>query len=87
MMFTHQRIRAMRTTLSIDDRALEAARKLAAARNQSLGRVVSDLVMRGLAVRADYPGRDDDGFPVFHVAEDSPPITLEDVRRDEDEPV
>lgn len=75
----------MRTTLSIDDDALEAARKLAVARNQSLGRVVSDLMRRGLAARAVYSA-DQSGFPVFGVAEDSPPITLEDVKRDEDEP-
>lgn len=75
----------MRTTLSIDDDALEAARKLAEARKQPLGRVVSDLIRRGLAARAEYRTRGD-GFPVFGVAEDSPPITLEDVKRDEDEP-
>lgn len=75
----------MRTTLSIDDRALDIARKLAAARNQPLGRVVSDLMLRGLAARTSYPATDD-GFPVFQIAEDSPPITLEDVKRDEDDP-
>ncbi|CAN5334597.1 antitoxin [soil metagenome] len=76
---------SMRTTLSIDDEALAAARKLAAARNQSLGQVVSDLMRRGLAARTAY-APNEDGFPVFGVAEDSPPITLEDVKRDEDEP-
>ncbi len=75
----------MRTTLSLDDDAVEAARKLAAARNQSLGRVVSDLMRQGLTARRAYPVTDDD-FPVFRVAQDSPPITLEDVKRDEDEP-
>jgi hypothetical protein len=75
----------MRTTLSIDDDALEAARKLAVVRHQPLGRVVSDLVRCGLAARTPYPARED-GFPVFRVAEDSPPITLEDVQRGEDEP-
>jgi hypothetical protein len=75
----------MRTTLTIDDDLLEAARKLAQARRQSVGRVVSDLMRRGLAARAAayQPG---EGFPVFAVAEDSPPITLEDVKRDEDDP-
>ena len=75
----------MRTTLTLDDEALAAARKLAAARNQPLGRVVSDLMRRGLAARVPYPASKD-GFPVFSVAEDSPPITLEDVKRDEDDP-
>ena len=75
----------MRTTVTIDDDVLEAARKLAVARDQSLGTVVTDLMRRGLAVRRDYPA-DGDGFPTFEVREDSPPITLEDVKRDEDEP-
>lgn len=75
----------MRTTLTIDDNALEAARKLAMTRNQSLGRVVSDLMLRGLTVRTNYPANSG-GFPVFQVADDSPPITLEDVQRGEDEP-
>jgi len=75
----------MRTTLTLDDEALAAARKLATARNQPLGRVVSDLMRRGLAVRSAY-STSQDGFPVFSVAEDSPPITLEDVKRDEDGP-
>jgi hypothetical protein len=74
----------MRTTVAIDDDVLEAARKLAAARDQSLGRVVSDLMRRGLAVRAE-PRVRDLGFPTFEVRDDSPPITLEDVKRDEDE--
>lgn len=85
-MHRHQRINAgMRTTLSIDDDALEAARKLAAARNQPLGRVVSELLRRGLAARSAYTGARDE-FPTFRVAEGSPPISLEDVKRDEDEP-
>jgi hypothetical protein len=74
----------MRTTVAIDDDVLEAARKLAAARDQSLGQVVSDLMRRGLAVRVEHPGRNR-GFPTFDVRDDSPPITLEDVKRDEDE--
>jgi len=75
----------MRTTVAIDDDVLEAARKLAEARDQSLGKVVSELMRRGLAIRSDYlsGGRH---FPTFAVREDSPPITLEDVKRDEDEP-
>ena len=74
----------MRTTVAIDDDVLDAARKLAAARDQSLGQVVSELMRRGLALRTEYPA-DEGGFPTFEVRDDSPPITLEDVKRDEDE--
>lgn len=80
----HQSIETMRTTLNFEDDALEAARKLAASRHQPLGQVVSDLVRRGLAVRSDYAGKNKD-FPVLRVAKDSPPITLEDVQRGEDD--
>ena len=74
----------MRTTLAIDDDVLAAARKLAAAQDRSLGQVVSDLMRRGLSVRTGYQ-TDKGGFPTFQVREDSPPITLEDVKRDEDD--
>jgi len=74
----------MRITVTIDDDVLEAARKLAAARDQSLGKVVSELMRRGLALPAEYPAREP-GFPTFEVGHNSPPITLEDVKRDEDE--
>jgi hypothetical protein len=75
----------MRTTVAIDDDVLEAARKLAVARDQPLGKVVSDLMRRGLAIRSEYPAGDRD-FPMFQVREGSLPITLGDVKRDEDEP-
>ncbi len=75
----------MRTTVAIDDDVLQAARKLAAARDQPLGKVVSDLMRRGLSIRREYFGGDA-GFPLFQVREDSPPITLDDVKRDEDDP-
>lgn len=75
----------MRTTLTIDDDVLEAARKMAEARELPLGKVVSQLMRRGLV---DYISRlsVEDGFPTFRVSPDSPPIGLADVERDEDEP-
>jgi len=75
----------VRTTVAIDDDVLEAARRLAAARDEPLGKVVSDLMRRGLAVRREYSSGGSE-FPTFEVRDDSPPITLEDVKRDEDEP-
>ena len=73
----------MRTTLSIDDDLLAAAKSLAQARSVSVGRVLSDLARRGLSTPANTGKRAETGFPVFHVERDDPPITLEDVRRHE----
>jgi hypothetical protein len=75
----------MRTTLTIDDDVLAAAKSLARAKSQSVGRVISDLVRRALAEPSNRPRKTATGFPVFNVAEGAQPITLEDVRKDEDE--
>ena len=73
----------MRTTLDLDPSALEAARQLAKHRAQSLGRVVSDLILRGL--RSDTPMATRNGFPLFAAGPDSKPIMIEDIRRAEDD--
>jgi hypothetical protein len=72
----------MRTTLDIDSTALEAARQLAAHRAQSLGSIVSELILK--ALRADAPVQRRSGFPVF-AAPPGKTITLEDVKRAEEE--
>ena len=74
----------MRTTVAIDDDVLEAARKLAAARNQSLGRTISELMRRGLSAGRQQ-AEPADRFPTFSVRDDSGPITIDDVKADEDE--
>jgi hypothetical protein len=76
----------MRTTLNLDADVLEAARSVAAAEHRSLGSVVSELARRGLAPRASSLTEEDDGFPVFLVAEEAPLITGEMVRAALDEP-
>jgi hypothetical protein len=73
----------MRTTLSIDPEILSAARQIAAARSKSIGEVISELARRGLEARAKTVTRG--GFPVFHVTKGAPPLTPEDIYRDEDE--
>jgi hypothetical protein len=75
----------MRTTLSIDEDILQAARSLAAAEHQSLGRVISDLARRGLSPRADRISSED-GFPVFRVDPGAPVITPDMIRTALDEP-
>ena len=72
----------MRTTLDLTPTALEAARQLAAHRAQSLGTVVSELILKGL--RADAPPARKGGFPVFG-ASAGKTITLDDVKAAEDE--
>jgi len=72
----------MRTTLDIDQTALEAARQLAAHRAQSLGAVVSELILKGL--RAEVPATRKAGFPVF-ANTSGKTITLDDVKAAEDE--
>lgn len=74
----------MRTTLTLDDDLFQAARSMAAQRAVSIGKVVSDLALKGL--RAARPAAARDGFPVFAVDAKAPPITIENVRRADDEP-
>jgi hypothetical protein len=71
----------MRTTLDLDATALAAARQLAVHRSQSLGTVVSELILK--ALQAEAPSARRSGFPVF--AGGNRPITLDDVKRAEDE--
>ncbi|GJM27085.1 MAG: hypothetical protein DHS20C16_35000 [Phycisphaerae bacterium] len=74
----------MRTTISIDDDLFAAAKSLAQAKSQSIGRVISDLMRRGLNATPRVDKKGQKGFPVFRVPSDAHPITLEDVRKDED---
>jgi len=72
----------MRTTLDLSPTALEAARQLATHRAQSLGVVVSELILKGL--RAETPVARKGGFPVF-AGVAGKTITLDDVKAAEDE--
>ena len=76
----------MRTTLTIDDDLMGAVRSLAQAKSESLGKAISDLARRGLNAtpRVRRSARSS-GFPVFSIPKGARPITLEDVRRAEDE--
>jgi hypothetical protein len=74
----------MRTTVDLDDDVLAAAKALAAAERRSLGKVLSELVRRGLAPRVMVV--EDDGlFPVVRVDPGAAPITAEKVRAALDE--
>lgn len=73
----------MRTTLLLDDNLLLAAKSLAHTKSKTLGEIISELALKGLKLlsRVDHKK----GFPVFHVGSDAQPITLEHVKKWEDE--
>ena len=70
----------MRTTLTIDDDVLRAAKSLAAQKGASVGAVISDLARRGLEPRHSVR-YERAGFPVFDVREGAPVFGPEDVAR------
>ena len=74
----------MRTTLTIDDDLLQAAKALANQEHISVGEAASILMRKGLKGQVRMrPGKS--AFPVFDIAEDARPITLEAVKQAEDE--
>ena len=75
----------MRTTVSIDDDLLPAAKALAAQRKVSIGKVISELMRKGLNAETRIePGKG--GFPVFSEPYNARPITLETVKSALEEP-
>ncbi len=74
----------MRTTLTIDDDLLEAAREMAQRQGRSIGEVISELARRGLQPRTKA-GRTRNGVPLLPLRTGAPPVTLEIVNRLRDE--
>jgi len=72
----------MRTTVNIDDDIFGAVKSLANERSVPIGQVISELVRKGLKSQNTYQIEND--FPIFKVSEDSPPITPDQVKTDED---
>lgn len=73
-------IKCVRTTLSLDDDILAAARELANQRGASVGAVISELSRRGLEaerVSSHRVGR----VPTFPARPGAKPITMASVRR------
>lgn len=69
----------MRTTLTIDDDVLEAARAISERRGQPIGAVVSELARRGLT--PPPAARERNGIRLFPPRPDEPPVTPELVKR------
>jgi hypothetical protein len=74
----------VRTTLQIDDDLYQTAKSIAMAENKSIGQVISALLRKALFTK-DYR-EDADDIPTFRVSENAPPLTIEMVRKaDEDQ--
>lgn len=76
----------MRTTLTIDDEILAVAKNIAQDRSESVGKALSELAWKGLnATPRVKKAQNGTSFPVFFVGKRAHPITLDDVRKAEDE--
>ena len=64
----------MRTTLSLDDDVLLAAKAIAGQQGRSLGEVVSELARRSLQRPVSRAERN--GIPLLASQPDSPPVTM-----------
>ena len=73
----------MRTTISLDDDVFDLVRHIAKVRKISLGRAVSDLVSKGLNAQPHI--RTERGLAVFDLPRDSPVVTMDVVKRLENE--
>jgi hypothetical protein len=73
----------MRTTLNLDDDALDMVRQYSEARSVALGKAASELVRKGFS--SPTPTRIVNGIVVFDVPPDSPRITTERVKELESE--
>ncbi len=73
----------MRTTINIDDDILATVRSLARSRSVSVGTIVSELIRKSLQPSLRVGKRNN--LPVFSVPLNAHPITLEDVKKIEDE--
>ena len=75
----------MRTTLTIDDDLFTVAKHLAREKSESIGKALSDLARLGLDSRRQAIGKTKSGFPVFSVPRGAHTITVEDIKKLEDE--
>ena len=73
----------MRTTLSLDDDVLLAAKAIAGQQGRSLGEVISELARRSLQRPVSTAERN--GIPLLASRTDSPPVTMDLVNALRDE--
>jgi hypothetical protein len=70
----------MRITMEIDAAVLAAAKKIARARGQSLGAVISELARKGLESERQAARHEHGAFPVFEVPPDAEALTVQGVQ-------
>jgi hypothetical protein len=73
----------VRTTLNIDDDLVIAAKSLAQERKVPMGEIISGWIRNGLNSNKAFASKS--GLPVFAVGPSAQPITLEHVKRHEDD--
>ena len=71
---------SMRTTVNLDEDVLQAARELAAVRHSTVGKMLSELVRKGLRTGREV-GRTRNYVPLLPAREGSGPVTAESVHR------
>jgi hypothetical protein len=71
----------MRTTVTLDDEAYEAALTLAKTSGKRLGQVISDLIRRAVQKPQGHASRGGKRFPTFEVPPGAPMISLKAIRR------
>ena len=69
----------MRTTLNLDDDAMEMVRQYSEIRSVALGKAASELVRKGFS--SPTPTHIVNGITVFDIPPDSPMVTVETVNR------
>ena len=74
----------MRTTLTIDDDVLSAAKELASRERKTVGEVISALARKAMLPPTSF-ARTLSGIPLLPVRPDAKPVTLEHVNRLRDE--
>lgn len=75
----------MRTTLSIDDDVLAAAKNLAEREQKSIGEVISALARQGLARQTPAAVHERNGIPLLPRKEAAQPVTMALVNQLRDE--
>jgi len=71
----------MRTTITLDDEAYEAAVTLAKTSGKRLGQVISDLIRRAMQKPQGPARKGGRRFPTFELPPGAPMISLKAVRR------